>query len=197
MLAEDRLATARLRRVAQNGQLEKVRAYVWKRLREESEAQGRGYQQQILERTPIKSSTLSVAIQHGLKMGNQFCHHMADFWGMSYAELEAIALGKPVPGPQYDPPILTLLSKVGRGNDGLPGLRDAIEANPGRWRTSTVARAISVEWDSVSNGEPRDGWPKVLDSIESGDIDRMAGGAKEAVAKAKRQMRGRPRIPVD
>ncbi len=183
MLAQASLATDRVDGVGQSAELKKVKAYVLDRLRR---ATGDG----------VKSSTLSVAIEHGLKIGNGFCHHMAKFWGMTYAELEEIATDRrPVIPKAWDAPIGTLLLKLSR-DEGMPGLRAAIDADQsGRWRTSTVLRAIATEWESSAGGQPVGGWPALLDAIESGDIDKHGGGAKAAIAKAVKQTRGRPKIP--
>ena len=94
-----------------------------------------------------------------------------------------------VGGPNDDPPIGTLLLKLA----SMPGLRDAVERHPERWRTSTIARAcLEPPFKSDSSGRPEGGWEAALDSLE--DKTRLGKGA-DVIALAKRRVGRRPKLP--
>lgn len=96
-----------------------------------------------------------------------------------------------VGGPDDDPPVATLLMKLRR----LPGLEEAIERHPGRWRTSTVARITAETFQSDSDGIPIGGWERALDAIESGRSSKMKGDAADVTRAARKQVGRRPKLP--
>lgn len=93
--------------------------------------------------------------------------------------------------PDDDPPLPTLLMRLRK----LPGLEQAIERHPGRWRTSTIARATSETFQCDSSGVPLGGWEKALDSIESGLSIRTRGDAGDVTRATSRQVGRRPKLP--
>lgn len=63
------------------------------------------------------------------------------------------------------------------------GLRDAVLADPMRWRLATVARAVTVQaYSNFGNQEPHLGWAGLLDSLETGQ--KTIGGARELAARS-------------
>lgn len=94
-----------------------------------------------------------------------------------------------------DMPLDSFLLAVGPGPQARAGLYEATRRRPGRYRVSTLLRALGTIWEH-DVPEPRGGWSRLLDEIETGKIDVPAGGATEAVQAAKRQRdRRRPRVP--
>ncbi len=89
-----------------------------------------------------------------------------------------------------DPPIDTFLLKLNRHLE----LLIEINENPGRWRLSTVARALEAKFQSDSDGIPMAGWAKVLDELQSGTADRIFGTADDVTARIKAQHGPRPKI---
>jgi hypothetical protein len=196
MLARARLAEARLPPVKTRRarEREKVIAYVLARMRAEEKAAGRGWQSELHRRTGMTTAHISSVLGEKRGMGDAFLHAMASYWGMTYAQLEALALGHSPEPATWDPPIDVFLLRVSR-DEGLPGLRDAITKHPGRWRTSTVVRAASMPLESGPDGQPVGGWVKLLDAIEHGTADQVTGGAQDAIAKAAKQIGPRPALP--
>ncbi len=197
MLAQASLAAASIRPMAKAADTkhDRVRAYVRSRLSDESAKEGRGWKSRVAREFGMSTAHISNVMATGSRgMGQRFVEQAAEYWGMTYAQLEAVALGRRIVlPPELDPPIETLLRKLSR-DEGLPGLRGAIDAHDGRWKTSTILRALGTEWESVG-GQPVGGWPALLDAIETNDIDKPGGLSKDAISAAKKQTRGRPVIP--
>lgn len=77
-----------------------------------------------------------------------------------------------------------------------PGLQSAIVEHRGRWRLSTVARALSVpHQQSRADGIPLLGWERILDGIEAGRYETTTGDADVMNTAAAIQVGYRPPLP--
>lgn len=124
MLAPETLALARMRGVDERERTQRVRDYVRERLKAEVEAQPRGYQAQLCREMGLTSAHMSNALSKDKirGVGEVFARKAAKHWGLSYAELERLALGEPEPAPVSSPEPLISLDQI------RALLRDEIEA---------------------------------------------------------------------
>lgn len=76
-----------------------------------------------------------------------------------------------------------------------PGLYAAVEKDPGRWRLSTIVRALGMTLQSDSEGKPVGGWAKALDAIQADAGDVRTGDAKSVSRATAKQVGRRPAIP--
>ncbi len=183
MLATARKSRTRLLDVTPDQRRKKINDYVVRRLTAELEAGPRGAASHLSRQTGIKTSTITNLIKKGRGLGERVRDTLAAYWGMKPAQLEAIALGQAVSGirpAMPDPPWKMLINQIGM----RPGLQLELLKESGNWRVSTVVRAVTTHWESP-DGAPREGWAKVLEAIESGEIDQMSGGAEDATNAAK------------
>lgn len=164
----------------------RVEQYCHDRLTSEIEGLPRGAQSDLARRLKISTAHVSNVLSKDRfrGIGTEVRRKLAKHWGMTLAELEEAAAGKPAPFQGRDPPIGTLFKYLKE----VPGLGTAVDSHP-EWKTSTVARLAMTKFDSP-DGTPRGGWERAAEAIESGAADIHAGGLKEAVAAVRRQ-RGR------
>ncbi len=73
------------------------------------------------------------------------------------------------------------------------GLYDAVKSEPGRWRLSTVVRAIGGTFQDNTEAAPKGGWPALLDAIQSGVAEIRPEGSVRS--DTNRQVGSRPKLP--
>lgn len=74
-----------------------------------------------------------------------------------------------------------------------PGLYSTVTKEPGRWRVSTVIRAVGETFQSDTDGVPIGGWPATLDAIQAGASPvRREGNVR---ADTQRQVGRRAALP--
>jgi hypothetical protein len=99
MLARVSLASASVVWVKPAERVEKVKAYARARLREEVKAGPRGTQARIVEALGGTSAHVSNMVNHDRGPGPETLYALAKHWGMTYAQLEAEALGEAQAAP--------------------------------------------------------------------------------------------------
>jgi hypothetical protein len=169
-----------------------IKDYVLRRLKEEIEAGPRGTKAKLSRKIGITTAHMTNISASGTRgIGEDVRDKLAAHWGITTAQLEALAQGLPVSGvaPMPDPPYKELTSQL----QMLPALQAELLKKDAHWRTSTVVRAVTTYWESP-DGAPREGWVKILEAIESGEIDQMSGGAEEASKAAKKQVGPRVKL---
>ena len=99
MLARVSLASASVGWVKPAERVERVKAYARARLRAEVDAGPRGTQARIVEALGGTSAHVSNMVNHDRGPGLETLHALAKHWGITYAQLEAEALGEASAAP--------------------------------------------------------------------------------------------------
>lgn len=110
MLAPETLAKARLLDMTEGDLMQRVKDYVRRRLQDEVRAKPRGAQSAVARKLGTSSAHLANLLSDppSRQPGEAFCRKAADHWGISYADLERLAVGgtmppaQPVPAPSLD-----------------------------------------------------------------------------------------------
>lgn len=78
---------------------QRVREYVRDRLRREIDGKPRGYQSKVAKRVGVTTAHMSnlVSANPTRQAGESVCRKAAEYWGISYAELEELACGPSEP----------------------------------------------------------------------------------------------------
>lgn len=176
----------------------KVYEYALKRLKEEVAAGPRGTKARLSESIGISTAHMTnLTTRTGERairgLGEEVLDKLAAHWGMTLSQMEDIAMGKPVSGIRPalpDPPFLALLARIAEQAE----LHAELFKTGSKWRVSTVVRAAATIFENPG-ASPREGWEKILNAIESGEIDEMSGGVQDANAAAKKQTGRRVKLP--
>jgi hypothetical protein len=194
MLAPARKSRTRLGNVTPDRRRKMVNDYVTRRFKEEIAAGPRGTASRLARELDISTAHITNLISSKTRqIGEEVRDKLAAHWGMTPAQLEAVATGRAASGvrpPIPDPTWKTLISQIGM----RPALQAELLKDSANWRVSTIVRAVTTHWESP-DGAPREGWAKVLEAIESGEIDQMSGGAEDATNAAKKQVGRRVKLP--
>ena len=83
----------------EHARVQRIKEYVLARLREELACAPRGAQAQLAKRLGVSGAHLSNMLSHNpaRQPGEDFRRKVAAHWGMTYGQLEAIALGEEAP----------------------------------------------------------------------------------------------------
>lgn len=195
MLARVSLASANLDPMTPAERIQRVKSYVQGRLVEEVSKGPRGTQARLaraLKITTAHVANLTTGNPPRSQPGDEVCRKAADYWGLSFVELERLATGEvdasPVkvarPSGTDNPTIGLFMMKLRR----LPGLEQWIEENPTRLTVGELWKGMTI-YDTVKprsreDGEPLNGWGSFFDDALSGRLTGPAKKGDQAAAEA-------------
>lgn len=171
----------------------RIKQYVLARLREELGNAPRGAQARLAKRLGVSGAHLSNMLSStpSRQPGEDFRRKVAAHWGVTYAQLEALALGE-------EPPASTSQPVSGR-NDGMPSNLTAAAAEyvwmhelPHELRA--VVREQARQHYAFSGTDlPRETWQRILTGLEREALALVAHRAStdDEPARASRKRRAR------
>ena len=157
-----------MRNVATDDQrVRHIKHYVLARLREELANAPRGSQARLAERLGVSGAHLSnmLSTTPSRQPGEEFRRKVAAHWGVSYAQLEALALGEDHPswvspenpGSGPLPPNLAALLEVYAWMEELPDpLRTIVREQARQHHTFTRVDLPVEEWQRILTGLERE-----------------------------------------
>jgi len=159
----------------------RIKQYVLARLREELQNAPRGSQARLAKRLGVSGAHLSNMLSStpSRQPGEDFRRKVAAHWGVTYAQLEALALGEESGAPQRSPlpPNLEATSSAYVWRDELPArFREVVQDQ---------ARAL---WAACGEGDlPEDEWKRVLAGLEGEALAHLARQSGDRAATRKRR----------
>lgn len=160
----------------------RIKEYVLARLREELADAPRGAQARLAKALGVSGAHLSNMLSStpSRQPGEDFRRKVAAHWGMTYAQLEALALGEPCPeapaanGAKPVPPSFASAASAYPWDEALPlDLREVV-----REQARQYYAAASVDLDTEA-------WARVLAGLEREALALVARGGPLA-ARPKR-----------
>jgi len=162
-LARDNFAWTKVFSVAdEQTRVQQIKQYVLARLREELASAPRGAQAQLAKRLGVSGAHLSNMLSPNptRQPGEDFRRKVAAHWGISYAQLEALALGE-------EPPAIR------RDVDGAPPVNLAATLREYKWMHEmpdslrmVVREQAIVHFRFVGVDYARDEWHQILTGLE-------------------------------
>jgi len=172
--------------------MQRVRDYVIQRLRDEVRSGKRGTSAALARALHISTAHIANLLSEppSRQPGEELCRTVAEYWGMTYAELERAATGgEPPPAVARDLastqlPAGTFLLKLRR----LPGLEEWVEAHPAKLTVEDLARGMQLYEEvrprSREDGVPFGGWDAFFDDARAGRLSGPAKAGDQAAAEA-------------
>lgn len=170
----------------------RIKQYVLARLREELANAPRGAQARLAQRLGVSGAHLSnmLSATPSRQPGEDFRRKVAAHWGVSYAQLEAIALGEDGPASTSKP--------IARSDALPPNLAAAIseyswmEELPHELR-ELVREQARLHYPYACYDYPREEWQRILTGLEREALALVARGKTEETApvRAPRKRRAR------
>lgn len=173
----------------------RIKQYVLARLREELGNAPRGAQARLAKRLGVSGAHLSNMLSStpSRQPGEDFRRKVAAHWGVTYAQLEALALGE-------EPPSSTSQPVAGRNPGMPPNLTVSVAEYVWMHELPHDLRALVREQARqhfAFSGEdlPRETWQRILTGLEREALALVAHCAvatDEDAARAARKRRARP-----
>ncbi len=158
----------------------RIKQYVLARLREELGNAPRGAQAKLAKQLGVSGAHLSNMLSStpSRQPGEDFRRKVAAHWGVTYAQLEALALGEEPPASTSKP--------VAGTNDGMPPNLAAAAAEyvwmhelPHELR-AVVREQARQHYAFSGNDFPRETWQRVLTGLEREALALIAQRASES-----------------
>jgi transcriptional regulator with XRE-family HTH domain len=161
----------------------RIKQYVLARLREELADAPRGSQARLAKRLGVSGAHLSNMLSStpSREPGEDFRRKVAAHWGVTYAQLEALALGEdvtiaPIPFP---PNLAAALSRYAWMDELPAGLRDIVREQ---------ARS---HWAIGKTDFAEEEWQRILTGLEREALAHVARRTGEAVRASRKRRVGR------
>jgi len=172
----------------------RIKQYVLARLREELGNAPRGAQARLAKRLGVSGAHLSNMLSStpSRQPGEEFRRKVAAHWGVTYAQLEALALGEEPPASSSKP--------VNGRNDGMPpNLAAAVAEYVWMHELPHELRAVVREqarqhYAFSGNDFPRETWQRILTGLEREAlalVAHRAAGSEEEAGRGARKRRAR------
>jgi transcriptional regulator with XRE-family HTH domain len=166
--------------------VQRIKLYVLMRLREELASAPRGAQAQLAKKLGVSGAHLSnmLSPSPSRQPGEDFRRKVAAHWGMSYAQLEAQALGEDPPASTSKPtggrlaPLQPNLSSTISSYEWMPELPDDL-----RVLVREQAR-LHVDFGDVDH--PRDEWQRIVTGLEREALALVARRRDRRAKKGRR-----------
>lgn len=145
--------------------VQRIKAYVLARLRDELASAPRGAQAQLAKKLGVSGAHLSnmLSTSPSRQPGEDFRRKVAAHWGVSYAQLEALALGEDPPASASTPvvsiaPVPPNLAATLASYEWMNELPDELRA---------LVRAQARQHYDLGHGDySRDEWQRVITGLE-------------------------------
>lgn len=147
--------------------VQRIKQYVLARLRDELASAPRGAQAQLAKKLGVSGAHLSnmLSTSPTRQPGEDFRRKVAAHWGMSYAQLEALALGEDPPAASSTKPVHALLAPMPPNLSATLASYDWMSELPEELRA--LVRAQARQHFELGHGDySRDEWQRVLIGLE-------------------------------
>lgn len=172
--------------------VQRIKLYVLMRLREELASAPRGAQAQLAKKLGVSGAHLSnmLSANPTRQPGEDFRRKVAAHWGMTYAQLEALALGEEPPASTSKPvhgrgPLPSNLSATISSYEWMPEL-------PENLRT-LVREQARLHYELGQADFPRDEWQRIVTGLEREALALVARRRTRAVSGGDRTAKKRRR----
>jgi hypothetical protein len=169
--------------------VQRIKLYVLTRLREELASAPRGAQAQLAKKLGVSGAHLSnmLSPNPSRQPGEDFRRKVAAHWGMSYAQLEALALGEEPPASTSKPTggrlaaLPTNLSATISSYEWMPELPDDLRL--------LVREQARLHHEFGHPDYPRDEWQRIVTGLEREALALVARRRTRAAASGERRMK--------
>jgi hypothetical protein len=167
--------------------VQRIKLYVLTRLREELSSGPRGAQAQLAKKLGVSGAHLSnmLSPNPSRQPGEDFRRKVAAHWGMSYAQLEAQALGEEAPASTSQPtgggrlaPLPSNLLATISSYEWMPELPDELRL--------LVREQARLHFDFGQIDHPRDEWQRIVTGLEREALALVARRRDRRTKKGRR-----------